>query len=192
MKTFIVAVLILIGNTSYCQKDNTGPRKVLKDYIKLIDNKKYDQAFDYYREDLLKYILKKQLNKQFAVLDQMENIEHTVENSEITYISQVLNEDSLKYCWIKYTSETHLRLGKSLDKDKSQGLGDYFKEQYPEDYSFSKSKNKIIIKKRHELIAIKDVTWKFLIYTTKLKPFMHLWLPTETMQSLLILKVAHE
>ncbi|MEL6560460.1 MAG: hypothetical protein AAFQ94_19880 [Bacteroidota bacterium] len=185
LRASILLLLIIIFPAYSQSTDKAELEIVFYKYRSFLEEKQYDQAFDYYRDDFLQYVPKAQLEKQFKQLEENENLTLQVKNSTIRLMTKILKKDGIKYCLIRYAAETHLRLNDDISKEKNLSFRDYFKKQYQKNYSFSEDENTIVLYKEQELIAIKEDRWQFVVYKKQLDPYMSIWVPTDVLEKLL-------
>ncbi|WP_029511432.1 hypothetical protein [Croceivirga radicis] len=154
------------------------------EYRNLIEKKEFDKAFDYYHKSFLKYIPKKDLEKEFTKLENNPNFTYSVKSSKLLSSSKIIVYDTIKYSFIKYGANTHIKFKDEVSADTKERIKEHFKKLYRENYKFSN--NEIITYKEQELIGLNDSVWRFIMYKNKLKPYMSIWLPEKVLDSLLL------
>jgi len=174
---------------SNAQTENDKIKSTFYKYRKLIEQKNYDKAFDYYHKSFLKYVPKKNLEKEFVKLDNDPNFTFFVNNSKLISISRIINYDSIKYTIIKYGAYTHIKFKLNASIDSVKKIKKYFKQLYGENYSYLEENNEIVTYKEQELIGINDDnSWHFIIFKDKIKPYLHIWIPKTVLEKLLLLR----
>ncbi|MFW5872513.1 MAG: hypothetical protein ACOCVN_00855 [bacterium] len=188
MKTIIILYLLLICSITQSQSDNEEIKKVFTSYRNLIEQKKYDEAFDYYHEGFLKYVPKEDLKKQFTNMNSSDKFEYKVTGSKLVFISSILTKDTMKYAYLKYGALYLYTLNKNLDQGEVEKIKTLFENQYGEDYSYHEQKREISFYKEQELIALNDDNWKFIPNKKKRVPYMSNWVPGEIFNMLMVIK----
>lgn len=188
---YLIGFFIIIN--AFCvkaQSDYDAIIRTFDSYRLLVENKEYYKAFDFYLDSFLLYVPKEQLMKQFSDMNNNENIEYSVSGSEISFVSEIIEDNrNKKYAFVKYSSYYHYKFKSSADEEYRQKIKNMYRNQHGNNYSFSEKEEKISFLKKGELIAIKqNAEWRFIIYQDKLKPYMNLWIPQEVFVKLLAKK----
>lgn len=119
-------------------------------------------------------------------LENNPNFTYSVKNSKLLLSSKIIVNDTIKYCFIKYGADTHIKFKDDVSIDSKERIKEHFKKLYGVNYKFSK--NEITTYKEQELIGLNDSIWRFIIYKDKLKPYMSIWVPEKVLDSLLLLR----
>jgi hypothetical protein len=188
MKSTYLFLIFFIVSYSNAQTENYEIESTFNEYRRLIELKNYDKAFDFYHKSFLKYIPKKDLEKEFTKLDNNPNYTYSVKNSKLLSSSKIIKNDSVNYSILKYGANTHIKFRADVNNDSIQRIKHHFQTLYGNAYTFSKKNNEIITYKEQELIGINDSSWRFIIYKDKLKPYMSIWLPEKVLDSLLLMR----
>ena len=180
---YLIVILFTFSSCLTAQNENPEIESTFNEYRDLIDLKDYDRAFDFYHKTFLKYIPKKDLEKEFTKLENNPNYTYSVKNSKLISSSKIITNDSIKYSFLKYGANTHIKFKDNVNKDSIERIKIHFQKIYGRNYSFSKKNNEITTYKEQELIGINDSSWHFIIYKDKLKPYMSIWLPETVLDS---------
>lgn len=186
MKIKYIIIILLFVSCISAQTEQNQIESTFNEYRNLIEQKDYDKAFDYYHKSFLKYIPKKELKKEFMKLENNPNFTYSVKNSKLLLSSKIIVNDTIKYCFIKYGADTHIKFKDDVSIDSKERIKEHFKKLYGVNYKFSK--NEITTYKEQELIGLNDSIWRFIIYKDKLKPYMSIWVPEKVLDSLLLLR----
>ncbi len=160
--------------------------KVFDEYRSYVEQKEYDKAFSYYLDSFLLYMPIDQLKKQFTDLDN-DKISYSVSDSKLIFISEMIKGETTSYAFLKYGSNYHYTFKKKADKEYISRIQNMFKNQYRDNYSYSKKNKQITFYKEQELIAInKGLETKFILYKEKLNPYMSIWIQDDIFNELLL------
>lgn len=155
-------------------------------YRSHIESKNYDKAFDCLHESFLKYVPKTALKKEFSKMNANPNYTYLLKNSHLLSTSKIIEKDAVKYSFIKYQTTLLVKFRDDIHIDTIQKIKDRFKSVNGDNYTFIESDNTIKVYKEKEMIALNDSVWRFIIYKDKIKDFMHLWVPQDVFNSLLL------
>jgi pyruvate-formate lyase-activating enzyme len=185
MKIAVSLLILLIPTFTKAQNHVEEIKKVFESYRLLVEQKEYDRAFDYYREDFLKYLPKEDLKKQFSSFNNSEKLEYSVSNSRLVFVSEILAEASKKYSFLRYSSLYHFQFHATVEQEEIERIKNIFKRDNGDRYSYDEQNKTITIYKEQELIAVKEADWRFLLYKEKLNPYMNIWIPDNVFKALL-------
>jgi len=160
--------------------------KVFDEYRSYVEQKEYNKAFSYYLDSFLLYMPIDQLKKQFTDLDN-DRISYSVSDSKLVFISEMITGKTTTYAFLKYGSNYHYTFKRKADKEYISRIQKMFKNQYQDNYSYSKKNKQITFYKEQELIAInKGLETKFILYKEKLNPYMSIWIQDDIFNELLL------
>lgn len=175
MKKIIFTVLLttILSFLSFGQTDKVDIKKTVEDYFQAMKNNVHENTIEYMHPGIFKYTSKDVILMGLQYKSSNELLTTIIESVDVKGVSDVLEDNGIKYALVKYSIKTIMKYTNKNGEDINAIISmtyDFLKSQYGNENVGYDKDNSIISVSLSEvyMYAVKDPMfqgWKFLRQT---------------------------